>query len=229
MRQLFGLLSSALVVMLVGSYAWTHRGNVSLIAATTVAAAAEPARPHVEYAEEAAARGMVTLTGPLANYIKDQPPGQDATSDSTNSAPSGPRPTVASDYAADSPVGTSTPLLHKTFTVAQAVNLPFEIPAHAASPKLHGTYSSFLQYAGARGDDEAHIEFMVLNEQQYADLIHRHPNDALFSADGSHDQEVNFTLPPTLSQPVRYYLVFRNDSAAGTGKIAVKADFRIDF
>ena len=227
MRQLFGLLSSVFVVMLIGSYARTHWGNVPISAATIPAAVAQPIA-HVEYAEEAAARDMVTLSGPLANFMTG---GQSRTAeaDAGESAPHGSRQTVASDYAADSPVGTSTPLLHKTFAVVKAANLPFEIPPHATSPKLHGTYSSFLQHSSARGDDEADVEFMVLNEQQYADLINHHPNDALFSAEGSHDQEVNFTMPPTLSQPVKYYLVFRNDSAASAGKVAVQADFRIDF
>jgi hypothetical protein len=35
-------------------------------------------------------------------------------------------------------------------------------------------------------------------------------------------------LPPTINQPAKYYLVFRN-SAHETGEKLVQADFHIDF
>jgi len=67
-----------------------------------------------------------------------------------------------------------------------------------------------------------------MNQQQYTDLLNKRPADALFSAEGAHDQEVNFTLPPTIDKPVKYYLVFENGSA-GAAKVAVQADFRVDY
>jgi len=167
---------------------------------------------------------MVTLTGPLADYMAQQEqPKADA-----DYRPAAPRPFNPADRVGDSPVGTSTPILKKTFTVSKAVDLPFEIPAHAASPQLRGTYRSFIQRGGTRSSDEADVEFLLMNQKQYEDLLNGHPADAQFSAEGAHNQEVNTIMPPTLDQPVKYYLVFRNDSN-GPGKVFVQADFRVDF
>jgi hypothetical protein len=51
---------------------------------------------------------------------------------------------------------------------------------------------------------------------------------ALFTADASHDQDVNVTLPPSQDQPRKYYLVFRN-SPGGAAKKLVQAQFTVDF
>jgi hypothetical protein len=44
-------------------------------------------------------------------------------------------------------------------------------------------------------DDNANIAFLLLNEDQYADFVGGHAGEALFSADASHDQDINVTLP----------------------------------
>jgi hypothetical protein len=49
----------------------------------------------------------------------------------------------------------------------------------------------------------------------------------LMSVEASHDQEVNFDLPASSDQPVKYYLVFRN--ASGGGSKVVHASFQVDF
>ncbi len=223
MRRLLGLLTGTCVFVLMGSFAWTHRPAVQIPVAALPQAATQPAETHAEYSEETQARDMVTLTGPLAEYMSHQgrPKAESAHAVSQSAAPN------EADRVGDSPVGTSKAILHKTFAVAKAANLPFEIPPHAASAKLRGTYRSFLP-AGAKSEDEADVEFLLLNQQQYSDFLNQRPADALFSAEGSHDQEVNFTLPPTLDKPVKYYLVFRNGATAA-GKVAVQADFRVDF
>ena len=142
---------------------------------------------------------------------------------------------LASDHVSNtSPAGTSTTLLHKTFNVTSIVNVPFDLPAHASTPQLRGTYQSFpvqgnVKQASERfSDQSADVEFLVLNEQQYADLLNGRPGDALFSTDAASNGEVNFTMPPTFGQPMKYFLVFRNASPS-VGKKAVQADFRIDF
>jgi hypothetical protein len=162
----------------------------------------------------------VTVAGPLAEWMdkvnplhKDPPPRK-------------PHP---SDHIAPSPVGTSSAIVHKTFSVTAAAKFPFEIPAHAASPQLHGTYRSFVQQAGVQSSDEgADIDLLLMNERQYADYLHGHPADTVYSVDSSHDQDINFGLPATLDHPVQYYLLFRNSSSAA-GKKIVQADFRVDF
>lgn len=131
-----------------------------------------------------------------------------------------------------SPVGTTRPLLHKTFNLSGMVDVPFEVPPHASTPQLKGTYRSYLAQGGVQPasqttTDDGEVEFMVLSEQQHADLLAGRPSDALFSADAASNGEVDFTLPPTFGQTTKYFLVFRNATAAN--KKVVQADFRIDF
>ena len=117
-------------------------------------------------------------------------------------------------------------MLHRNFVVADMVNWPFEVPAHAANPQLRGTYRAFLKVGNALSPDPAHVEFLLLNEQQYGELMGGHPGDAILSAPSS--QEVATSLPPTLDQPAKYHLVFRNHSGKAAKKV-VRADFHIDF
>jgi hypothetical protein len=223
MKRLLELLSIISVIGLAAFFLWTHHNA----AATPVAAAPSPAlqsdaqddnQPH--YPEQQQAREIVTIVSPLADYMSRSHGGAQDTNDSDSPQP------VAS-HISGSPVGTSNPILHKTFPLAKAADLPFEIPAHAATPKLHGIYHSFFQHAGPSDGDGADVEFLLLNQQQYSNFINQRPSDDVFSAGGAHDQEVNVNLPPTFNQPVKYYIVFRNGSNAG--KVAVQADFRVDF
>jgi len=108
------------------------------------------------------------------------------------------------------------------------VDVPFQVPAHAATPRLRGTFRSFRKEGGAdRSDDNANVEFLVLNDQQFTDLVNGHAGEAVFSADAAHEQEVNTSLPPTINRPETYHLVFRN-VAKGVNK-SVAADFHVDF
>jgi len=133
------------------------------------------------------------------------------------------------DRVAISPVGESQTILHKTFSVATSVNYPFEIPAHAAMPHLQGSYKSFVKEVGVQsGDETANVDFLILNEDQYNDFSHGKPGEAVFSADASHDQDVNFSLPSTQDQPRKYYLIFRN-SPGGVKRKLVQADFTVAF
>jgi hypothetical protein len=223
MKRLLELLSFTCVAVFIGSLVWSHRSSVPIPAVALPSAATPAADNHVEYAEEVQAREMVTITGPLADYMTRRRP---VTTEPAGQLQHVTRPMTSSDHAGDSPVGTSNSILHKTFFVAKAANLSFELPAHASNPQLRGTYSSFVQQANS--SDSADVEFLLLDERQYSDFLNRRPSDALFSAEGSQDQEVKVSMPPTLDRPAKYYLVFRNGSP-GTGKVAVQADFRVDF
>ncbi len=211
-------------------YSWTHRLQI----AESVAAPQGPvAKVYTDSSEAEVVQGMVTITGPLADYVSRQSPAsmqtpQPSNSASPSSTPSDKPPQM--DLVGDSnPVGTSTPILHKTFEVAAIVNLPFVIPAHAANPQLHGTYRSFLPRSrGGVDERSADVELLLLNQQQYDTLLSGHESDTVFSAEEADSQEVNTDLPPTFAQPARYYLVFRNNSRAN-GKKLVQADFRVDF
>ena len=129
---------------------------------------------------------------------------------------------------AASPSGSQT-ILHKTFSLTTTASFPFEIPAHAVTPHLHGNYKSFVKQISAdASDDSANVDFLILKEDQYADFVHGHAGEALFSADASHDQDVDFSLPASQDQPQKYYLVFRS-SPGGSARKIVQADFTVDF
>jgi len=137
-------------------------------------------------------------------------------------------PVNPSHRVAPSPVGTSQTVLEKTFALKTTAVFPFEIPAHAASPHLHGIFQSFVGQVHGESGDDANIDFLILNEQQQADFASNRPSEALFIVEASHNQAVNFDLPASRDQPVKYYLVFRNPEGSKSRKV-VEADFRVDF
>jgi hypothetical protein len=182
-----------------------------------------------EYAEAQRAAGMepstessVTFAGPLATYMSKD--GRVAVEKVDGMEY---KPTTA-DHVGDSVVGTSIPILHSKFHLSVIVDLPFEVPAHAATPKLRGNFRSFIP-AGKTptSDGNADVEFQVVNDQEFSNLLNHRPSEALFGAEATHNQEVNVTLPPTLDNPTRYHMVFLNGSPQ-TRKV-LDADFRIDF
>lgn len=143
--------------------------------------------------------------------------------------PAHPVKTVAPlDRVGSSPVGTSQAVLQKTFNLKVLATFPFEIPPHAAQPHLHGIFESFVGQIHGVSDESANIDFLILNEEQQADAAGNRVSDALFSVEGAHNQAVNFDLPPSLNQRVKYYLVFRNPGGSRGGKV-VEANFRVDF
>ena len=174
-------------------------------------------------APQSATPPMTTVVGPLASWMgkdESEQPRPD------HFAARKPHP---SDHIAGSPVGSSNTILHRTFAVSRLIKVPFEIPARAATPHLHGTFRSFVQQAGAQsGDDSANVDFLVLNQQQYTELANGRPSETLFSADATHDQEVNLGLPVSAAEPQKYYLLFRNSSRE-EGKKIVEANFTVDF
>ncbi len=143
--------------------------------------------------------------------------------------PPPPVSTIApSDRVAPSPVGTTQTVLQKTFNLKVSATFPFEIPAHAAQPHLHGIFESFVGQVHGASDETANIDFLILNQEQQADSAGNRASEALFSLEASHNQAVNFDLPPSMNQPVKYYLVFRNPGG-GKGSKVVEANFRVDF
>ena len=143
--------------------------------------------------------------------------------------PPPPVSTIApSDRVSPSPVGTTQTVLQKTFNLKVSATFPFEIPAHAAQPHLHGIFESFVGQVHGASDETANIDFLILNQEQQADSAGNRASEALFSLEASHNQAVNFDLPPSMNQPVKYYLVFRNPGG-GKGSKVVEANFRVDF
>jgi hypothetical protein len=127
-----------------------------------------------------------------------------------------------------SPVGTSQTILQKTFSMKSAATFPFEIPAHAVRPHLHGIFASFIREVHVGSEDSANVDFLILNADQYADFAANRPGETLFFVESSHNQSVNVDLPASYDQPVKYYLAFR-DAAHGARSKVVEADFHVDF
>jgi len=229
MRTLFSSLITLFVLILAASFAWTHMRQVSLVAPAAVPAKDQSTPP--TYAEAQEAQKLVTFAGPLADYMAKQEgssPAPEAGSqvETLKDAPAMP---VASDHVGGSVVGSSVRILNRTFRVRSTVQLAFEVPPHAATPRLRGSYeSSFKQAGGQDSDTDAEIEFLVLNEQQFADFLKQRAGEATFSAADAHAQEVNTSLPPTVGQPEKYHLIFRNNSRGPERKF-VQADFRMEF
>ncbi|HEY3975497.1 MAG TPA: hypothetical protein VGM18_21035 [Candidatus Sulfotelmatobacter sp.] len=135
---------------------------------------------------------------------------------------------VPAENLAPSPAGGSQVVLQKTFKLQGSATFPIEIPAHAVQPHLHGIFESFAGKANGASDDTASISFLILNEEQNADYTNNRSSDSLFVVESSHNQAVNFDLPPALNKPMKYYLVFR-DPDGGKGSKTVEASFRVDF
>ena len=108
------------------------------------------------------------------------------------------------------PVGTTQSVLQKTFNLKDSATFPFEIPADAVTPHLHGLFESFAGHAHGASDDSANIDFLVLNEDQRTAAENNRTSEAMFSVEASHNQAVNLDLPPSMNHAVKYYLVFRN-------------------
>ena len=213
-------LAASLIVVVIGSYMWLQRRRVVRAVAQreTVNASRD------SYEEEREAQKMVEVNGPLANYVTHQKPAMVGveTPQRTSFKPG------QNDHAGGSVTGTSNDLVAQTLLVQDVANVPFEVPAHAATPQLRGKYRSFVKHGGAATSDaSADVEFMVMNQEQYDAMVNGQAGDAVFSAEAAHDGEIDCRMPPTFGQPKKYYLVFRN-SQHGVKKF-VEEKFRIDF
>jgi len=225
MKTLFGWMVPGLLLILIAAVAWTHiphdADSVELVAAPIAKQARDAEQ---KYAQAQDDQQPVYVAGPLASDRMHRDAEWKA--DPIEFIEYHP---TASDHVGGSVAGTSSTILQKTFGVRNAVQLPFNVPAHAYSPQLHGTFRSYLQGGKPESDvAKADVEFLVLSDQEYTDLANGHPGDAIFSAEAAHDQEVNANLPPTLDKPVTYHLVFRNNSRSAPRKL-VQANFRIDY
>lgn len=219
------MLSAALVTTFLGYFMWVHmkQSDSVELQTETVAHQATAAAQQARNAEDTYTlkdeQESETVRSPFSSFMKGFTKVEVVEAKYQR---------IASDYVGDSVVGTNKKVLHQNFIVAGVVDVPFEIPAHAYSPQLHGTFRSFIQAGGALTTAPGDVDFLLLSDQQYSSLMSGHPGDAVFSADATHDQEVNANLPPTLNHAVKYHLIFRNVSAK-TGKKVVQAEFEMNF
>lgn len=204
-----------------GLYAWQHfRQAPATPVAQEEKTEAETQRSEIPSAETKMAHEVVTIRGPLADYMSHQPSDQEA----PQSAPLKPSP---KDHIEDSPVGTSLLILHKTFALRRVVHIRFEIPPHALTPRFCGTLRSLVG-GEASHDASANVDLLLMNEKQYTDFAAGRGPDALYVADTTHFRDINVDLSASRDEPIRYHLVLRN-SPGGAEEKTVAADFRVDF
>jgi hypothetical protein len=218
---------ATLILIFLSVFTWTHlrpAPDPTELKAVPILEQARRAQQTPSDPDAQDSQPAMTMVGPLANYMNHQ------SAPKVNAIETIPYKPVASDYVGGSVVGTTSTVLHQSFAVASTVDLPFQVPAHAYNPHFRGSFRSFVQVGGKPSSDasEGDVEFMLLNDSQFADFAAGHPSEAVFSADAAHDQAVNVNLPPTLGQAVKYHLIFRN-GASRAGKKVVEADFRVDF
>lgn len=119
--------------------------------------------------------------------------------------------------------------LHKTFKVATYVRFPFDVPAHSINPKLQGSFKSYLPDKGPdSAGDASNVDFLLMNAEEFDDFMHSRNGAVRYSIGAAHSQDVDYALPATLEEPVKYFLVFRNAANGGPERM-VDADFTISF
>jgi hypothetical protein len=119
---------------------------------------------------------------------------------------------------------------HGISRLDKSQKFPFDLPAHALTPRLRGNYSSFVQgTGGARiSDESADVELLVMSEDQYDAFTNRRSAESLYAIEPSHDHGVSISLPATQADAVHYYVVFRR-STEGKSPIWVNADLNVEF
>lgn len=108
--------------------------------------------------------------------------------------------------------------------------LPFDVPPHQLTPRLQGSFSSFVQgEGGARiSDESADVELMVMTEDQYEAYIHKRSAESMYAIEPSHDHGVSIALPATQGDGAHYFAVFRRNNDAKT-PVWVNADLSVAF
>ncbi|HEY1659377.1 MAG TPA: hypothetical protein VGG14_13580 [Candidatus Sulfotelmatobacter sp.] len=204
-------------LILGGLFAWQHFRQ-----APAPPVAEEPkTETDTQTLEDKMAREVVAIRGPLADYMRSNKSAPEQEMQSAGRTPS------QADRIKDSPVGTSLDVLHKKFVVRRVAHVRFEIPPHALTPRFCGTFRSLVG-GEASHDASANVDFLLMNEEQYAGFAAGRDQGALYVADTTHFRDISVDLSPSRDQPVSYYLVFRN-SPAGADVKTVQADFRVDF
>ncbi len=181
---------------------------------------------------------LVIVAGPLAQWMQNGKPQKQETPEKQASAPQGQTQENVSedrgsqklftgDHIVRSSTTTTGVVVQKIFNVATDQNVAFEIPPHIVNPQLHGRYRAFVRQAGGQTSNaSADVDFRLMTQQQYTDFLNGRPGDALFAVDAAHDQAVTLSLPPSMDEPVKYYLVFRG---SGSAENVVEANFKVDF
>lgn len=119
---------------------------------------------------------------------------------------------------------------HGLAKIEKIQKLAFEVPPHQLTPRLQGSFSSFVQGPGGEriNDESADVELMVMTEDQYEAYIHHRSAESMYAIDPSHDHGVSIALPATQDTGAHYYAVFRRNDEAKT-PLWVNTDLSVVF
>jgi hypothetical protein len=121
-------------------------------------------------------------------------------------------------------------VLQKTFSLQKYESFEMQVPPHCMSPRLHGNFKSF-RYSdqGNRASDEAaSIDMLLLDEQQFNDFAHGSGDTTTRSTQSVYQQQIDWALPSSYENPLKYFLVFNNATGKPRTKI-VEADLTLSF
>jgi hypothetical protein len=150
----------------------------------------------------------VTMVGPLANYMQQTDSSSAPASGTASPVSAAAYSGVATDRVSNTLLGPGGEILPAKFSLTRSAAFSFDVPAHANSPRLAGAYHATEVGAAS----PANVDFLVLTADQFAALAKGTAGEALFSAESSAGQSVDFVLPITGDSPVRYYVVFRGEA-----------------
>ncbi len=148
----------------------------------------------------------------------------------SKNAPPREQPVVEGDRLVHLSANPPKNFVHQTFQVQGYKAFEIVVPPHAARPRVHGTFQSFITNdAGSMVSNEsANVDLVLLNEDEYAEFHNGKQGTATYTLDPAYDQIVDCALASTLDQSRTYYLVFRNSPGGPKTKV-VKADFTASF
>ena len=115
------------------------------------------------------------------------------------------------------------------FLLRHYSQVSFAIPPHQGNARLRGTFRSFTKRSDpdSSSDRTAAIDLMLLNEEEYNQLLHGQPQSVTYELGSANNQRIDWRVPTTYADSQTYHLVFGNSPG---GKIKyVEADFSISF
>jgi len=162
--------------------------------------------------------GSANVNGVLSQH--DEAPRGDDTVLTSSSTPS----LLEHVYPLDA--GEPNHFLHRRLSVETCQIFKFEVPSRAIRPELRGTFRSAATRRGPHSGGL--VEILLMSEEEFLRFANNRAASAIFSSIPSSRGEVHWKLNADLSDPQKYYLVFRNSSQERSPSV-VDADFTVSF
>jgi hypothetical protein len=170
--------------------------------------------------------GEASVVGPLAVWMRESDAAKEQQSSAAFEVPQTSIAPQKMDHVFAAPADPER-YLSATFPLKKAAQFTFVIPPHTVSPRLKGSFRSFVKHTGDDPSGQpADIDLVLMNAQQFDDFVHHRSAEATFELESSSSRTVEFLLPSAHDQPQEYHLVFRDHSIRTN--LFVKADFVVN-